>query len=171
MHHQQPDEDKDGVDGTFVRILLGGVLGILLLSATYAVVILHLLPEPDEHGTFGDLFGGLNTLFSGLAFLGLILAILLQRQELREQRKEFQQAREAHEATAKALQDQLVSAERAANVQAINLLLSTYRERAESLRNPQTARDAVRYRRSISKISHYEAELERVLDRKLPSVK
>ncbi|WP_145047877.1 hypothetical protein [Paenibacillus xylanexedens] len=36
-------------------------------------------------GTFGDMFGGVNALFSGLAFVGLIYTILLQRRELARQ--------------------------------------------------------------------------------------
>ncbi|MDC9826296.1 putative phage abortive infection protein [Devosia sp. ZB163] len=45
-------------------------------------------------GTFGDTFGATNALFSGLAFVGLIYAILLQRQELELQRKELEDTRE-----------------------------------------------------------------------------
>lgn len=40
-------------------------------------------------GTFGDTFGALNTLFSGLAFATLIITLFLQRKELQEQRKEL----------------------------------------------------------------------------------
>ena len=36
----------------------------------------------DKRGQFGDSFGGINALFSGLAFLGVICAILLQQKEL-----------------------------------------------------------------------------------------
>lgn len=38
------------------------------------------LPKYDTstNGTFGDMFGGLNTLFSGLAFVGLIATIFVQ---------------------------------------------------------------------------------------------
>ena len=42
-----------------------------------------------KRGLFGDSFGGVNALFSGLAFLGIIIAIILQRQELRLQRQEL----------------------------------------------------------------------------------
>ncbi len=44
-------------------------------------------------GTFGDTFGSINALFSGLAFVGLIYAILLQREELGLQRQELVQTR------------------------------------------------------------------------------
>lgn len=40
-------------------------------------------------GTFGDQFGAVNALFSGLAFAGLIYTIMLQRSDLRNQRKEL----------------------------------------------------------------------------------
>jgi hypothetical protein len=46
---------------------------------------------PDSNaqarGLFGDQFGAINALFSGLAFAGIILTILLQRRELSESRK------------------------------------------------------------------------------------
>lgn len=44
---------------------------------------------PDSAGEFGDMFGGINALFSGLAFVGVIYAILLQRRELQLQREEL----------------------------------------------------------------------------------
>ena len=51
-------------------------------------------PGWQERGQFGDLFGSVNALFSGLAFAGLIYAILLQRQELSLQRAELKLQRE-----------------------------------------------------------------------------
>jgi hypothetical protein len=47
----------------------------------------------EERGQFGDLFGSVNALFSGLAFAGLLYAIL-QRQELALQRTELKLQRE-----------------------------------------------------------------------------
>jgi len=44
-------------------------------------------------GQFGDMFGAVNALFSGLAFGGLILTILLQHKELTLQRKELKLTR------------------------------------------------------------------------------
>lgn len=43
----------------------------------------------STYGTYGDMYGSLNTLFSGLAFATLIISILLQMLELRETRKEL----------------------------------------------------------------------------------
>jgi hypothetical protein len=47
-----------------------------------------------ERGQAGDLYGSINALFSGLAFAGVIVTILLQREELILQRKELIQTRE-----------------------------------------------------------------------------
>lgn len=44
-------------------------------------------------GTFGDTYGALNTLFSGLAFAVLILSLFLQRKELEAQRIELEAQR------------------------------------------------------------------------------
>lgn len=47
------------------------------------------IDEPTNQGTFGDMFGAVNALFSGLAFAGLIATLLYQREELKLQRKEL----------------------------------------------------------------------------------
>ncbi|MEP2953164.1 MAG: putative phage abortive infection protein [Sulfitobacter sp.] len=45
-------------------------------------------------GTFGDMFGGANALFSGWAFAGLLIALFMQRSELALQREELSRTRE-----------------------------------------------------------------------------
>lgn len=46
-----------------------------------------------KYGTYGDSYGSLNTLFSGLAFAVLIISLFMQRQELRAQREELEAQR------------------------------------------------------------------------------
>lgn len=57
-----------------------------------------------ERGQFGDMFGAVNTLFSGLAFASLIYALRLQRRDLNLQRRELEMTRSelARSATAQA---------------------------------------------------------------------
>ncbi len=69
-------------------ILLVGLSVILAWVATG-----YLLYDDPDRGTFGDMFGAVNALFSGLAFAGVIYAILLQREELRLQRRELELTR------------------------------------------------------------------------------
>lgn len=52
-----------------------------------------------EKGLFGDMFGASNALFTGLSFTGVIIAILLQRQELKLQRNELELTRNGMELT------------------------------------------------------------------------
>lgn len=56
--------------------------------------IVSIIFHPTNPGEFGDMFGSLNALFAALAFVGLIYAILLQREELKLQREELRLARE-----------------------------------------------------------------------------
>ena len=69
-------------------------IGIVGGSVFFIVVELwalnwRYLAHDDKRGSFGDMFGAVNALFSGLAFAGIIIAILLQRQEMKESRMEF----------------------------------------------------------------------------------
>lgn len=50
--------------------------------------------EPDSVGSLGDMFGVVTSLFSGLAFAGLISTLLMQRKELELQRRELRQTRD-----------------------------------------------------------------------------
>lgn len=73
------------------RIVVCTIL-IILLWCFYPYILKTYLHQ--EHagnlGQYGDIYGGLNTLFTGLAFVGLVVTIFLQRQEMRETREEFE---------------------------------------------------------------------------------
>lgn len=69
------------------------LFSIVLLITIVMAINYWMLVNNTHRGTFGDMFGVANTLFSGLAFLGVIYAILLQREELRLQRKELKSTR------------------------------------------------------------------------------
>ena len=57
-------------------------------------------------GAFGDKFGAINSLFSGLAFGGIIFTILLQRKELRLQREELEETRDVFKSQNSTLENQ-----------------------------------------------------------------
>lgn len=48
---------------------------------------------PNQRGTFGDMFGAVNSIFSGLAFVGVIYAIFMQRHEVALAKKEIKYTR------------------------------------------------------------------------------
>lgn len=65
----------------------------IVLSAWLANYFLLKDLTPEKRGTFGDMFGSVNAIFSGLAFGGVIITILLQKKELKLQRKELRETR------------------------------------------------------------------------------
>ncbi len=91
MNQTNPDDEKKAL----YKMNLG-VLGIVLLVFCFWVGSYFLVPRLAKTdnpqisaGEVGDMFGAVNALFSGLAFVGLIYTILLQSQELRLQREEL----------------------------------------------------------------------------------
>lgn len=112
----------------------------------------------QDRGTFGDMFGTLNALFSCLAFAGIIYTIILQRQELQLQREELKLQRneleltrqelkrtaEAQEKSEQALSKQVQSMERTAKLNALSSLLEHYSEMtSRNSLTPQDLREAV----------------------------
>lgn len=76
-------------------LLTAIIIGILIIAmwvATYFYLI-----DNENKGVIGDMFGSINALFSGLALAGIILTILLQRNELKLQREELKQTRQEFE--------------------------------------------------------------------------
>lgn len=71
-----------------VSIIFLGVF-IVWIATPYALRYLHPNLDLPARGQLGDLFGTVNALFSGLAFAGVIVAIILQHEELELQRHEI----------------------------------------------------------------------------------
>ncbi len=88
---------------TFVKPFLWWGLGVVVLIGLYWLGIRLIYKsacfepwlEPNE---FGDMFGFLSCLFSGLAFAGLIVTIRQQRDDLELQRQELKRANDEAEA-------------------------------------------------------------------------
>lgn len=90
-----PDDKKEN---SHWRLLLIAIVGLILiiLAVGFTPTIVYQWAElgAEARGQFGDQFGMTNALFSGLAFLGVIIAISLQSQELAAQRKELKLSHE-----------------------------------------------------------------------------
>lgn len=70
------------------------LLAFLLLWGLSAVLISFFIKDEGERGTFGDMFGAVNALFSAFAFGGLVYTLYVQRYELSLQRKELEMQRQ-----------------------------------------------------------------------------
>jgi len=116
----------------------------------------------DGRGAFGDMFGGINALFSGLAFAGVVIAILLQKEELSLQRLELSETRIELRRSAKAQEQLLVhSAEQAkalstaTELSTLNNLLDYYQKELDRVGNasgPGPESQKVRLRSKTSAI-------------------
>jgi hypothetical protein len=109
------------------------VFTFVSVFAIYLFVVWCFFPDMQSRAQFGDLFGGLNALFSGLAFGGVIYAILLQRKDLELQReelkltrKELKRTAEAQEKSEQALSKQAASLKITAKLNGKSAVLQHY---------------------------------------------
>lgn len=72
--------------------ILLGLIFIVWIASIFGLT--QLISDPERKGQFGDSFGAINSLFSGLALAGIIYTIYLQKKELSLQRKELSDTRE-----------------------------------------------------------------------------
>jgi hypothetical protein len=71
------------------RWVIAVAIGVVALWIGTPWLLSIIYPEMSERGQFGDMFGAVNALFSGLALLGAIYAIMQQSEELALQREEL----------------------------------------------------------------------------------
>ena len=74
----------------FALVLLVLIIGVVV--AAWWMIPQSLgtgLNQADNVGVFGDSFGSVNALFTGLAFTGVVFSILLQQRQIRLQREDF----------------------------------------------------------------------------------
>ncbi|MDF9619535.1 putative phage abortive infection protein [Pseudomonas entomophila] len=73
-----------------VALVLSAVLAGYLMFFCFLVWNVPFVDVPDSlrKGEFGDSFGTLNALFSGLAFSGVLITLLIQRKDLLEAREQ-----------------------------------------------------------------------------------
>lgn len=88
-------EDKNTKSDYTILFLL--VMAVIVIYGLSWIFVDCAYDRGEDRGTFGDKFGAVNALFSGLAFAGLIYTIILQRKELSLQREELQLTRKEME--------------------------------------------------------------------------
>lgn len=83
-----------------INYLLDFALAALITSSIVVGSGILIHTQVTHRGTFGDMFGAVNALFSGLAFAGVIITMIMQRDEMSESREVFeQQVREMEKQT------------------------------------------------------------------------
>jgi hypothetical protein len=116
------EEDKD----VSIKPLIWLAFSAIILCILFGTVVSLSIKEPQDRGLFGDMFGAVNALFSGLAFAGVLYTIMLQRRELEMQREELRLSRRELSA-----QNQMVAAQLATMQQSFAFELTKAKKAAE----------------------------------------
>ena len=83
-----PEQNTNHKKMNYTKIAIWAALCTLVF---WALSFFLLFMNSTDRGTFGDMFGAVNALFSGLAFAGLIVTLIMQHEELGLQREELAQ--------------------------------------------------------------------------------
>lgn len=126
---------RKGFFSTFLgRFIIWGVV-LLLLTIAYHPILKHLVgyTKLESAAQFGDQYGALNSFISGLAFIGLVLTLLMQREDLNLQRKEMRETREEFEKQTKLFAQQTTLHEKSTWMQETLGLISRFSDEIKSL--------------------------------------
>jgi len=73
---------------TYYLLVFAGICFlIIIISGIYYHEVTENQVFNGKAGEFGDLFGALNAVFSGFAFSGLIITVIMQMKELKQKHK------------------------------------------------------------------------------------
>ena len=135
-------------NSTWVYILI--FTAIIITWLIFQYVLSSAYPDISERALFGDSFGGLNTLFTGLAFAGVIISIVLQKNELELQRKELELTRkelsnsaEAQMLMSKSAEKQSIIQAKTARLNALNTMFSYWNRKPDSSMFPGTIEKSI----------------------------
>lgn len=118
-----------------------------------------------EEISISEVFEGVNSLFAGLAFAGIIYTVLLQRNELRLQRQELKETREELKRSADAQERSETIMLKTAEINALSQILSYYQIAYNSSEPRTPAR--MKY---VQKINEVKAKVDCIIkDLKIPT--
>ena len=145
------------------RYLVIAAILILILWAATPIILYWMYGDLNKMSLFGDLFGSINALFSGLALAAIIFTVYQQHQELSLQREELKLQREEMKASREELAKQAEAQQLSLEASLVQFKITTkeIEVRAiemESLKIVEYARDDY-----IKKIRSVEKEMEVII--------
>ena len=156
--------EKDKLNGLYVLLFIVVIIWIASLF-----VIPYFLTDLQKRALLGDSFGTINSLFSGLAFAGIIYTILLQRkelalqrQELRETRLELERSATAQENSERQQRRQSENLKITAKLNALSTLVSYYSNVETKTKNF----DGARHKEAQTEQERYISRIKELLNKK-----
>lgn len=156
-----------------------GIISILSLGFVivcwFTTYLIFKNVDDNHRASFGGMFGGIESLFSGLAFCGIIITILLQSSELKMQRHEIKENRKELERTTKVQEQQGISLNRqaenlkiSAKLSALNTLVNYHTEKAKIDQNSPKGMGLNLGKNDdhFKKAEKYLVQIEEILNRK-----
>jgi len=146
-------EKNNSKTGIFIKL----IVLVTVIWALSAVLIIFFLDDWGDRGTFGDLFGAVNALFSALAFATLIYTIILQREEIKQNReeivlnrKELAKGAKLQQKAQEVLIEQVAQTHLSAKMNAMRTLVDYYNNQiANPKSTPETIEKAKEKRKQI----------------------
>ena len=135
------------------------ILLVVLLWGLSAVLIIAFLSNWSDRGTFGDLFGAVNALFSALAFAVLIYTIILQREEIKQNREEIAKSAKLQRKAQEVLIQQVEQTHLSAKMSAMKTLVDYYNYQ---ISNPKSTEETIEKARQ--KRRHIIAQIDNLID-------
>jgi hypothetical protein len=136
-------EKENSTKGILVKL----IVLVIVIWGISAALIMMVLPEWSDRGTFGDLFGAVNALFSALAFAALIYTIILQREEIKQNRneivlnrKELQKSSRLQQKSQEVLKQQVEQMNLSAKMNAMRTLVDYYNNQ---ISNPKSSDEVI----------------------------
>jgi hypothetical protein len=107
-----------------IIIIASIAFGLVVVLWFLTWLCIEPIKDPVMRGTIGDMFNANNSLFSGLAFAGIIVTIILQKRELKLQREELMLTRKELARTAEAQERQTENFKISAELSALNTMVN-----------------------------------------------
>jgi len=156
--------EQDKLNSLYKLLIVVFIIWILSIF-----IVPFIYPELKDRALLGDSFGLINSLFSGLAFAGIIYTIILQRkelalqrQELKETRMELERSANAQEKSEKQQRRQSENLKITAKLNALSTLVSYYSDLETKTKNF----NASKYKNSQREQEIYIQRIKEILNKK-----
>jgi len=110
----------------------------LVIIQAYYLYLADNFQISNKASEYGDSFGALNAVFSGLAFAGVIVTVLIQMEELRATREELRKSALAQEESSKALNEQLRVAKLSSNMEILTNYINRLKNSNDNYSNEKS---------------------------------